>query len=137
MNPRLLIASALVLVFAAGAAADMTMRRIRDARAHRAEPASWAEVARSLNLSAQQQQRIDSIFAAYQPKTDALLRDLAPRLQALADSIDAELLPVLDAAQRAALARARAHPRLFLIRRKTSDGERVDTIRVQPRSGPR
>jgi hypothetical protein len=135
MNPRISIACLLALVFAAGAASDMAARRLRDRNAQSRGGTSWAELVRAMNLSPQQQHQIDSLFATYQPRSDALLRELAPRLRALADSMHADLLPLLDPAQREVLARAQ-HRQLFMLRRKTLQGERVDTIRLQPRDPP-
>ena len=131
MSPRVRAAAMLVLVFSAGAMSGEAFRRTSVTRTQRAESQSWAELVRTMELSHTQQRHMDSVFAAFQPRSDALLRELAPRLQALADSIDASLLPVLTPQQREILARARQR-QPFVLRRKTPQGERVDTIRLQP-----
>jgi len=132
MRPQLLVAGTLAIVFGAGALSARMVARLRAGTVLPDGGTTWATLLAELDLSARQQQQIDSIFAVYQPKTDAVLLELAPRLQALADSMDAAILPVLTPAQRAVVSRART-PQLFMVRRKMPGGERVDTFRVQGR----
>ena len=126
----MLVAGVLAAVFAAGLASGTAIRGLL-ARGTEGPSTSWDAMVRAMDLTAEQERRIDSIFDTYQPRTDTLLMSLVPRLRALADSMDTDLRPVLTESQRELLSDARSR-QLFMLRLKTPQGERVDTLRLQP-----
>ena len=132
MSPRFRAALAFVATFAAGAA---SMRAVEAISLYaKPAPREWSDAANKLALTPEQRLRIDSVFARYQPSTDAVLASLAPRLAIISDSIQVEMDSILTADQRQQLKAMQSGPK-YMIRRKTIGGSRVDTLRVPPPPG--
>ena len=82
-----------------------------------------------LDLSREQRVAAESILARSSPSSEVVLRELALRLSAIADSANRELASILSPAQRVKLDSITRAP-LFLLKRKDALGrERVDTVR--------
>jgi|SRR5215216_4346758 len=82
-----------------------------------------------LDLSREQRVAAESILARSSPSSEVVMRELALRLNAIADSANRELAAILSPVQRAKLDSITRGP-LFLLKRKDALGrERVDTIR--------
>jgi hypothetical protein len=129
MNIRqgLIVAGAFLLTFVAGAVSMHGVREIGDRSVSQgALPQSFDALA----LDSAQQAQLAAIFEAYQPRTDAVLADLIPRLAALADSMEAEILPILDPAQSETLKRMQ-RPAMYIIKRKSGSGILTDTLRTR------
>lgn len=95
----------LALAFAAGALGGMALERVR---ARRAVPDAPGWMPRrgelppgfgGLDLTAEQQERIQAIFRTSRPLTDSVLRASLPRLEAIRDSVRAEIRAVLTPEQ--------------------------------------
>jgi Spy/CpxP family protein refolding chaperone len=91
----------LALAFAAGALGGMALERVRASRA-RPEPPGWMPMRGDLppgfgglGLTAEQREQIQAIFRASRPRTDSVLQASLPRLQAIQDSVRAEIRAVL------------------------------------------
>ncbi|HEX2081170.1 MAG TPA: hypothetical protein VHG08_25935 [Longimicrobium sp.] len=106
---RLLVLGSFAALFAAGVAAGVAWERTRDD-----EPSFRIRVDRGratveafdeLGLTDDQRRRIEQIFVRAQPRTDAVLREMLPRLRAATDSINAEIHAVLTPEQRRRLGR--------------------------------
>lgn len=129
ISPRVVSTAAFVATFLAGAAM-MRLIDVRSASAAQGESgASWPATAAALGLTPDQHRKADSIFTHYQPSTDAVLTSLIPRLTAVSDSMHTDIEALLSADQRARL-REIQRPATFLLRRKTPEGSRVDTLHV-------
>lgn len=128
MNTRhgLIVVGAFLLSFVAGGVSIHAVREFGARSAQGALPQPFDALA----LDSAQQAQLAAIFEAYQPRTDAVLADLLPRLGALADSMDAEILAILDPAQRETLERMR-RPMTYMIKRKSGSGIRIDTLRTK------
>lgn len=96
----------LVIAFVAGALGGMSAERIRASRAHPAPPDGmrmhgglppWFH---ELNLTSEQQERIQTIFRSSRPRTDSVLQASLPRLEGIRDSVRAEVRAVLTPDQR-------------------------------------
>ena len=82
-----------------------------------------------LDLSREQRVAAESILARSSPSSEVVMRELALRLSAIADSANRELASILSPAQRVKLDSLTRAP-LFLLKRKDTLGrERVDTVR--------
>ena len=127
LSPRFKAALAFVVTFAAGAAS----MRAAEVLSLQAKPVAheWSDAATKLQLTAEQRRLADSVFARFQPSTDAVLVSLAPRLAVISDSIQAELDSILTADQRRLLRSMQRGP-TYMIRRKTIGGSRIDTLRI-------
>jgi len=95
----------LVLAFAAGALGGMALERVRVSRI-RPQPPEWMAGRGDLppgfdrlDLTAEQRERIRAIFRTSGPRTDSVLRASLPRLQAIHDSVRAEIRAVLTPEQ--------------------------------------
>ena len=127
LSPRSKAALAFATTFAAGAAA---MRAIEVLVVQAKPPAQeWSAAAAKLQLTGEQRRRIDSVFARFQPSTDAVISSLAPRLAVISDSIQAGMDSILTPEQRRQLKAMQRGP-TYMIRRKTLGGSRVDTVRM-------
>jgi hypothetical protein len=121
----------LIVVFAAGIAAGVGIDRalpsgsVLKTRLMTQVP----RVLRELQLTETQRRAADSILERSNLGALAAMRELVPRLGAIADSLDAELRQILTPAQRAKLD-SLGGTRMLLLKRKTSGpaGERVDTL---------
>jgi hypothetical protein len=123
----ILLATALVAGALAGIASDRALLSRR--------PVGTRVMLRSndlldqLELSREQRVAAESILARSSPSSEIVMRELALRLSAIADSANRELASILSPAQRAKLDSITRGP-LFLLKRKDALGrERVDTIR--------
>jgi Spy/CpxP family protein refolding chaperone len=106
---RLLVLGTFAALFAAGAFAGVAWERARTA-----QPKLRIQVDRGdariesfeeLGLTDAQRRRIEQVFARAQPRTDAVLREMLPRLRAVTDSVNAEVQAVLTPEQRRKLGR--------------------------------
>ncbi|HEU0015834.1 MAG TPA: hypothetical protein VFQ45_19305 [Longimicrobium sp.] len=107
---RLLVLGSFVAVFGAGAAAGLAWERTRGAvgpgfRVHVKDGRARVEALEELGLTGDQRRRIEQVFARAQPRTDAVLHQMLPRLRAVTDSINAEIQAILTPAQRRRLGR--------------------------------
>lgn len=121
----------LVAVFAAGVvtglAADRTFgpRNVAQARLTTRMP----QILARLQLSPDQRRAVDSILERSSPRAEAAMREMIPRLAAIADSVHAEVASVLTPEQRAKFDSLRGRELLMLKRRSAGGGgERVDTV---------
>ena len=119
------------LAFAATFVAGVLASRAYDAWSRHAAGSvaatTWADTERELGLSESQRDAIQAIFARYQPSTDSVFASLIPRLRTTADSMQRDIDAVLDSVQRRTLQSLQS-PALYLIKRKTLEGSRVDTV---------
>ena len=103
-EPRRRLAAALVLValFLAGAGTGAGLMASFGGRGHHARPGPGhlPPPFDELGLSSEQRQAAEAIFEKYRPRFEAIFAESAPKVHALRDELDAELLPVLTAAQR-------------------------------------
>lgn len=96
----------LALAFVAGALGGMALERVRASRLG-PEPREWTPRRGDLppglgrlDLTAEQRTRIETIFRTSWPRTDSVLRASLPRLEAIHDSVRAEIRTVLTPEQR-------------------------------------
>ncbi|HEY5060846.1 MAG TPA: hypothetical protein VII52_04870 [Gemmatimonadaceae bacterium] len=123
-------AALLVITFAAGllagGAADRALATRQLATPHVTLPAP--DLLDRLDLTADQKRAADSILARSSPRSEAAMREMVPRLAAIADSVNAELAAILTPAQRAKLA-SMTRGTVFVLKTKDSAGkERIDTV---------
>jgi Spy/CpxP family protein refolding chaperone len=95
----------LAIALAAGALGGMAVERVRTSRA-RPAPREWMPMRgglphgfNELNLTPEQQERIQAIFRSSRPRTDSVLQASLPRLEAIRDSVRAEIRAVLTPEQ--------------------------------------
>jgi hypothetical protein len=126
----LLLGSLVALTFVAGAAAGVIADRMFGPKVVlRTSLGDMSAVLDRLDLTAEQRRQADSIVARSTPRTEAIMLDVAERLRAVADSVDAELRAVLEPGQRAKLDSMRRDARVLLKRKTpTPGGTRVDTL---------
>jgi hypothetical protein len=115
----------LLVVFVAGAAAGIGVDRAAHPRQVLRLKTGMPEILGRLGLSPAQRRAADSILVRSVPRAEAAMREMVPRLGAIADSLDAELRAILTPAQRVRLDSLGGH-RLLLLKRKT--GAKVDTV---------
>jgi hypothetical protein len=134
-SARLRAVLLLLLVFGAGALAGVAVTRV--ARTHVSDAPLRARltlatpaVLDQLDLTPPQRQAADSILMRRDPRVEAIMREMIPRLNAVAESVDAELSHILTPAQRARLDSLRGRQVLLLKHRDDATGKsRVDTVR--------
>jgi Spy/CpxP family protein refolding chaperone len=106
---RLLVLGSFALMFAAGAFAGVAWERARDAqpmfRVMVDGGRTRIDALDELGLTDAQRQQIDGVFRRAQPRTDAVMKEMLPRLRAVTDSVNAELQAVLTPEQRRRLGR--------------------------------
>ncbi|HZI10927.1 MAG TPA: periplasmic heavy metal sensor [Myxococcus sp.] len=73
---------------------------------HRGGPEAFPS--KELGLSAEQEAQVRDVFARHQPRMDALVQEVVPRMRALSGDIEAELLQVLTEEQRRRFERFKA-----------------------------
>jgi hypothetical protein len=121
----------LIAVFAAGLAVGIGIDRALEPRTMLTTrlTTQLPEVLGKLGLSPEQRRAADSLLERRSPLAEAAMREMVPRLRAIADSLDAELRQILTPAQRAKFDSLGAN-RLLLLRRKTPGpgGRQVDTL---------
>ncbi|MEX2285387.1 MAG: hypothetical protein WEE89_23075 [Gemmatimonadota bacterium] len=129
MNTRryFIVLAAFLLTFAAGGASVYAARGLG---ARRVATGTLPQPFTELGLDSAQQARVSAIFAAYQPRTDSVITSLIPRLKGLADSMHAEILPILEPEQRAKL-NAAQRPPTYLLKRRSGERVQVDTLRLK------
>jgi Spy/CpxP family protein refolding chaperone len=95
----------LAIAFVGGALGGMAAERIRARRAL-PPPQEWMPMRgglppgfEQLNLTPEQQHRIQTIFRSSRPRTDSVLQASLPRLEAIRDSVRAEIRAVLTPEQ--------------------------------------
>ena len=120
----------LVLTFAvgvlAGVAADRTVTRrpAVNVRVRMRMP----DMLDRLALTPEQRRAADSILERSSPRSEAAMRELMPRLAAIADSANVELAAILTPAQRIRFD-SMTRGAVIVLRKKDSAGhERIDTI---------
>jgi hypothetical protein len=110
----------------AGGAADRATTRRQSVTPHLALQAPF--LLDRLDLTTEQRHAADSILTRSSPRSEAAIREMVPRLAAIADSVNAELAAILTPAQRAKLA-SMTRGTVFVLKKKDSDGkERIDTV---------
>lgn len=96
-------------LFLAGVVAGVAWERTRDEepsfRIRVDRGSAKVEAFDELGLTDDQRRQIEQIFARAQPRTDAVLNEMLPRLRAATDSINAEIQAVLTPEQRRRLGR--------------------------------
>ena len=123
-------AGLLVVTFLVGVLAGVALDR---SRANHAPTGTRVmsqprQVLDQLGLTPEQRRAADSIFERSSPRSEAAMRELVPRLAAIADSVNMELGRILTPAQRRRLDSLTGGP-MFILKRKDSSGTtRVDTI---------
>ena len=143
LRARLLAAGVVVGVFASGVVVGLTLAPRRGSSAAQVrvmrDAGTESDLSR-LGLSAEQRRRIDALVAAARPRSEAELRALAGRLQALADSLDRDIRAELTPAQRATLdslvrANRRRRGPTFVLKRPSDDSSAVrpETLFARPR----
>jgi hypothetical protein len=127
---RAIVISLLTLAFIAGASAGVAGDRLLTPRLQlRASLGDMSAVFDRLQLSPEQRRHADSIVARSTPRSQAIMIEVAERLRAVADSVDAELRAILTPEQRVRLDSLRRGSRMLLKRRVvTPGGTRVDTL---------
>jgi Spy/CpxP family protein refolding chaperone len=95
----------LAIAFVVGALGGMAVERVRASRA-RPAPREWGPMRgglppgfHELDLTPEQQERIQAIFRSGRPRTDSVLQASLPRLEAIRDSVRAEIRAVLTPEQ--------------------------------------
>jgi hypothetical protein len=120
----------LAAVFVAGLVAGTAVERVRHPQPtiRTRLVMNTPELLDRLGVTPEQRAAATAILERSSPRSEAAMRELVPRLAAIADSVNAELAQVLTPAQRAKLD-SLTGDRQFLLKRKTPDGaSRVDTI---------
>ena len=106
---RLLVLATFAALFAAGVAAGVAWERTRGGgqffRVWVEDGSAQVEAFEGLGLTDEQRGRIEQIFVRAQPRTDAVLGEMMPRLRGVTDSINAEIQAVLTPEQRRRLGR--------------------------------
>jgi Spy/CpxP family protein refolding chaperone len=127
---RVIAVALLALAFVAGAAAGAAADRVFTSK-----PFIRTQITRDMSgvldrlaLTPQQRAKADSIIQRSAPRTEAAMLEIAERLRTVSDSVDAELRAILTAEQRTRLDSLRRQP-LFMLKRKTPGGTKVDTLR--------
>lgn len=130
MRQRVLIISLVALGFAAGVFAGIAADRLFAPRPRiRAMVDDMSGVFDRLALTPEQRAQAESIVARTAPRSQAVMLELAERLRAVSDSVNAELRAILTAEQRVLLDSLRREPQLMLKRKViTPGGTRVDTL---------
>jgi hypothetical protein len=120
----------LVITFAAGTLAGVAVdRAMTGASAERHLALQRPDLLDRLSLTPAQRRAADSILARSSPRSEAAMREMVPRLAAIADSVNAELATILTPIQRTTLD-SLTRRTVFLLKKKDSVGnERIDTVR--------
>lgn len=120
----------LMMAFAAGALTGVAADRAMAPRALVTTRLTMrmSDVLGRLALTPDQRRAADSILGRSSPRSEAAMREMVPRLAAIADSVNAELAAILTPAQRTKLD-SMTRRTVFLLKKKDSAGkERIDTI---------
>lgn len=113
-------ALALVFAFLAGLFAGIAVSRFVPSGAEFGPVSERVTLSlEALDLTPAQQERVEAILASSQARTDRALAEVLPRIQAVVDSVDAELAEILTEEQRARLEEIRRHP---VVRRRVIVG---------------
>ena len=131
-HPRLVGAALLFVVFIAGVAVGLAFDRPMP-------PPSSVLTVRAIDMSGEldrlqltsrQRAQVDSIMQRRAPATEATMLDVADRLRAISDSVDAELRKILTPPQRARLDSLRSGRKIMLKRKVIGAGGTtvVDTV---------
>ena len=119
----------LLVTFAAGVAIGALMTRLSSSTEPHTtlRPRNMSAILDKLQLSTAQRVAADSILDHSEPRTDAIMLELAQRLGSVADSVDGQLRAILTPAQRQRLDALRKKP-IFMLKRNSVNGETVDTV---------
>lgn len=125
-------AALLLAAFVAGVAVGLAVERVMRPEPHvrAAFGADMPRVLDRLELTVDQRARAEAIIERRAPRTEAMMLELADRLHAVSDSLDAELRAILTPQQRARLDSLRSD-RTIMFKRKVvgPDGKSVtDTL---------
>ncbi len=117
----------LVAVFVAGALAGVAVDRVRASE----EPArrlslQMSSVFDRLQLTPHQRHAVDSILNASTPRTEAVMQEMAPKLNAIVDSVNSDLRLLLTPPQQAVFDSLQRGSRRLLLKQRV--GDRVDTV---------
>jgi hypothetical protein len=132
---RLLVGVVLAIVFVSGAVAGAAagVAVDRNATPYRVIKTrldgGLSQLYDRLDLTAEQRALADSVVARRAPLTEQLMREMADRLYAIADSVDAEFRAHLSPAQRATLDSLKQQQTLILKRKTPMGATIVDTVR--------
>ena len=110
-------------VFLAGLLLGLAIARWRSP-ASPAGSGDLSEALAELDLTADQRARIDHILTSGQGRTDRVLEEVLPRVQAVVDSVDGEIRHVLTDRQRVRLEEIRQ--RHVIVRRQVVDEDPPD-----------
>ena len=120
----------LVLTFLVGLLAGVALDRSRgkQAAAGTRFTSQPGQVLDQLGLTPAQRRAADSIFERSSPRSEAAMRELVPRLAAIADSVNMDLARILTPSQRRRLDSLTSGPTFILKRKDSSGTTRIDTI---------
>jgi hypothetical protein len=108
--PRLRAIGLLAAMFLAGALTGTGLMRALEPRPPERLPYPGMEIYARLGLSREQQERARAIFEAHRPDLDAVLREMLPRVRAVEEAIDREMLAYLTPEQARRLDEIKAAP---------------------------
>ncbi|HZI29955.1 MAG TPA: hypothetical protein VFD64_17420 [Gemmatimonadaceae bacterium] len=135
---RLLVGVVLTIVFVSGAVAGAAAGVAVDRNAGPGRviktrvDGGLSQLYDRLDLTPEQRELADSVVARRAPQTEQLMREMADRLHAISDSVDAEFRVHLSPAQRATLDSLKQRQTLILKRKTPAGATIIDTVR-QPR----
>jgi hypothetical protein len=134
---RAIAAALLAAAFVAGAAAGIVADRLTSPRPTIRVRQDMSGVLDKLNLTRAQRAQAEAILQRRTPLSEDAMREVAERLRAVADSVDAELRAILSPAQRVRLDSLRPRT-LLMLKRKTPDNlTTVDTVLRRSSGGNR
>ncbi|MDQ6827804.1 MAG: hypothetical protein M3081_02950 [Gemmatimonadota bacterium] len=120
----------LILTFAVGTLAGVAVQRTvtRHASQSMRFRLQSPDMLNGLGLTREQRHAADAILERSSPRSEAVMLEMAPRLAAIADSVNAELGVILTPAQRTKLD-SMTHGAVIVLKKKNAEGhERIDTI---------
>ena len=132
---RLLVGTVLAIVFVsgavAGAAAGVAVDRsaVPDRIIKTRVGGGLSQLYERLDLTPEQRALADSVVARQAPLTEQLMREMADRLHAISDSVDAEFRAHLSPTQRATLDSLKQKQTLILKRKTPAGATITDTVR--------
>jgi Spy/CpxP family protein refolding chaperone len=129
-SSRAIAGALLALAFVAGAAAGVIVDRtlIPQPAIRTRIAADLSGILDRLDLTPGQRQEAEAILQRSSPRTEAVMREVADRLRAVADSVDVELRAILTPEQSARLDSLRRQPTILLKRKTPGSATTVDTV---------
>ena len=89
----------------------------------------------SLSLSSDQRRQVEAVLEKGRPQSEALMREMTPRLRSISDSADAEIRRILTPAQRERLDSMRTGTPTIVMKRVLLGAEslsRTETLTTPP-----